>query len=92
MKTTMFTLIAVLMGAMVALSPSQPAQASPIFSANLATHIDVGEIDEWGAIILADVKVRGYTRKDGTYVRPHRRTAPNSTKSDNYGCINNGRC
>lgn len=29
------------------------------------------------------VYVRGYTRKDGTVVRPHIRTAPNSTKADN---------
>lgn len=29
------------------------------------------------------VYVRGYTRKDGTVVRPHIRTAPNSTKTDN---------
>jgi len=25
------------------------------------------------------VRVKGYTRKDGTYVAPHSRTAPNST-------------
>ena len=29
--------------------------------------------------------VRGYFRKDGTYVRPHWRTTPNHTRSDNYG-------
>lgn len=28
--------------------------------------------------------VRGYYRKDGTYVAPHHRSAPNSTKLDNY--------
>ena len=32
-----------------------------------------------------DVNVRGYTRSDGTYVRPHVRSAPNSSLSDNYG-------
>ena len=32
-----------------------------------------------------DVHVDGYTRSDGTYVRPHIRSAPNSTRSDNYG-------
>jgi hypothetical protein len=32
-----------------------------------------------------DVYVRGYYRKNGTYVQPHYRTAPNSTTSDNYG-------
>lgn len=28
--------------------------------------------------------VRGYYRKDGTYVRPHSRTTPNSSRMDNY--------
>ncbi|WP_223601672.1 SH3 domain-containing protein [Chryseobacterium sp. GVT01B] len=32
----------------------------------------------------SQVSVRGYYRKDGTYVRPHERTAPNSTITDNY--------
>ncbi|MBW7867011.1 MAG: hypothetical protein H3C31_01665 [Brumimicrobium sp.] len=31
----------------------------------------------------ATVKVKGYYRSDGTYVPPHVRTAPNSTKKDN---------
>ena len=34
---------------------------------------------------FAQVQVRGYYRKDGTYVAPHIRSAPNSTTSDNYG-------
>jgi hypothetical protein len=29
------------------------------------------------------VQVNGYYRKDGTYVKPHVRTTPNSTKTDN---------
>ncbi len=33
----------------------------------------------------AQVHVRGYYRSDGTYVRPHVRSAPNNTTSDNYG-------
>jgi hypothetical protein len=33
--------------------------------------------------------VRGYTRKDGTYVAPHYRSAPNSTTSDNYSTRGN---
>lgn len=33
----------------------------------------------------AQVHVRGYTRSDGTYVRPHVRSSPNGTTSDNYG-------
>lgn len=35
--------------------------------------------------IAADVYVDGYYRKDGTYVRPHYRSAPNDNKWDNYG-------
>ncbi|MCE9549101.1 hypothetical protein K8Q98_01745, partial [Candidatus Nomurabacteria bacterium] len=32
----------------------------------------------------AYVKVKGYTRKDGTYVAPHVRSNPNGLKYDNY--------
>lgn len=32
-----------------------------------------------------DVAVKGYYRKDGTYVRPHYRSAPDGIKSNNYG-------
>lgn len=28
--------------------------------------------------------VRGYTKKDGTYVAPHRATNPNNTQRDNW--------
>lgn len=35
------------------------------------------------------VKVKGYHRKDGTYVRPHYRTAPNSTNRDNFSTRGN---
>ncbi len=41
------------------------------------------------SLLAKDVPVRGYTRKDGTYVAPHVRTAPNSTKSDNYSTKDN---
>jgi hypothetical protein len=34
---------------------------------------------------FGQVHVRGHYRKDGTYVQPHIRSAPNSTRSDNYG-------
>lgn len=30
------------------------------------------------------VRVRGYTRKDGTYVQPHYRSRPNGTVTDNF--------
>lgn len=32
-----------------------------------------------------DVYVQGYTRKNGTYVAPHIRSAPDSSKANNYG-------
>jgi len=35
------------------------------------------------------VKVSGYTRSDGTYVKPHYRTAPNSTNRDNFSTLGN---
>lgn len=33
--------------------------------------------------------VRGYTRKNGTYVAPHRQTNPNKTKKDNWSSKGN---
>jgi len=38
---------------------------------------------------LAAQRVDGYTRKDGTYVAPHYRSTPNSTKLDNYSSQGN---
>ena len=35
------------------------------------------------------VNVKGYTRKDGTYVQPSQRTAPNSTRNDNFSTRGN---
>jgi hypothetical protein len=35
------------------------------------------------------VHVQGYTKKDGTYVAPHDRTAPNNTKNDNWSTRGN---
>ena len=37
----------------------------------------------------AQVHVNGYVKKDGTYVAPHERTAPNSTPNDNYSTKGN---
>lgn len=37
----------------------------------------------------AQVRVRGYTRKDGTYVAPHYRSSPNRSRSDNYSTRGN---
>ena len=37
----------------------------------------------------SDVYVRGYTKKDGTYVRPHYRSRPNSSTRDNWSTRGN---
>lgn len=37
----------------------------------------------------AQVYVHGYAKKDGTYVQPHYRSSPNSTKADNYSTRGN---
>jgi uncharacterized protein YxeA len=34
-------------------------------------------------------RVRGYTKKSGTYVAPHRRTNPDKSKSNNYSTKGN---
>ena len=38
---------------------------------------------------FADQSVRGYVRKDGTYVAPHFRSSPNQYRFDNYGAKGN---
>jgi len=35
-------------------------------------------------ILFSQVRVSGYTRKNGTYVEPHMRSSPNSNPYDNY--------
>lgn len=35
-------------------------------------------------IAFADTNVRGYRKKDGTYVAPHHRSNSNSTQRDNW--------
>lgn len=32
----------------------------------------------------APVRVQGHTTRNGTYVQPHMRTAPNETRTDNW--------
>ncbi len=39
--------------------------------------------------VLADTHVRGYYKKNGTYVEPHYRSSPNSTTTDNYSTKGN---
>jgi len=41
------------------------------------------------ALAAAQVHVDGYSRRDGTYVQPHYRSAPNGSLSDNYGTQGN---
>jgi hypothetical protein len=41
------------------------------------------------AFTFAQVSVKGYYRSNGTYVQPHQRTAPNSTRNDNYSTVGN---
>ncbi|HKQ90860.1 MAG TPA: hypothetical protein VJZ77_09270 [Blastocatellia bacterium] len=38
---------------------------------------------------LAQTRVRGYTKRDGTRVESHRRTRPNSTERDNWSSKGN---
>jgi len=37
----------------------------------------------------SSVYVSGYTKSDGTYVRGHYRTKPNTTRNDNYSTVGN---
>jgi hypothetical protein len=37
-----------------------------------------------GQNAYASKNVKGYTKKDGTYVAPHHRSDPNRTQRDNY--------
>lgn len=38
---------------------------------------------------MADDSVKGYTKKDGTYVEPYHRSSPNDRKDDNYSSKGN---
>lgn len=40
----------------------------------------------------SDVYVRGYFRRDGTYVQPHYRSSPDGIIWNNYSCIDDGKC
>lgn len=39
---------------------------------------------------IAGTNVKGYTRKDGTYVQPHIRSNSDSNRSNNYNSKSNG--
>ena len=38
---------------------------------------------------FAQVYVQGYTKSNGTYVQSYQRTAPNTTRNDNYSTVGN---
>ena len=40
--------------------------------------------------IFSQVQVKGYYRSNGTYVKPHIRSSPDSTRSNNYGASGSG--
>lgn len=42
-----------------------------------------------GVALAKGTRVRGHTRKDGSYVAPHHRSSPNGKKSDNWGTKGN---
>lgn len=42
-----------------------------------------------GAFAGDDVAVRGYVKRDGTYVAPHMQTAPDATVLNNYSTKDN---
>lgn len=42
-----------------------------------------------GSALAKDTYVNGYVRKDGTYVQPHYRSAPNNSTYDNYSTKGN---
>jgi uncharacterized protein YxeA len=42
-----------------------------------------------GAALAKDTHVKGHYRNDGTYVQPHYRTAPDSTRNNNYSTYGN---
>lgn len=46
------------------------------------TILNVGSVD-------AAQKVKGYTKKNGTYVAPHYKSTPNKSKFDNYSAKGN---
>jgi hypothetical protein len=42
-----------------------------------------------GTAIAGDTSVRSYTRKDGTYVQPHMRSAPGGNRLNNWSTRGN---
>lgn len=43
----------------------------------------------WQSSAIADTRVNGYYRSNGTYVQPYYRSDPNGTTNDNYSTRGN---
>jgi hypothetical protein len=43
----------------------------------------------FSTLVFADTYVKGYTKKNGTYVEPHYRSSPDSNKFNNYSTEGN---
>lgn len=61
-----------------AIAPSQPTSSSTESKTDSA--LICGEVNP------SRVMVKGHSRSNGSYVKPHERTAPNQTKADNLNC------
>lgn len=57
------------------------------YTHNVSSHKYHGS--KYNHIKISDVKVRGYYRKNGTYVSSYHRTRPNKSKYDNYSTKGN---
>lgn len=75
------------LGAVAALLAA-PTQAAT-FSIGPVTASSLIEVKGSGHSGGGSHSVRGYTRKDGTYVAPHQQTNPNSSKYDNWSTKGN---
>jgi len=51
--------------------------------------VAIGCVLAFGTSMADSTKVRGHYKKDGTYVAPHVRTTPNSSKLDNWSTKGN---
>lgn len=61
---------------------------SPLFRLALLAVVVFGSLGA-GSAALADTYVRGYHRKDGTYVQPHYRSDPDGNRFNNFSTQGN---
>lgn len=62
--------------------PTPPTYSPPVYSPPTSNYSDSSPAWNYSN---SDVDVKGYYRKDGTYVQPYSRTKPDGIKSNNYG-------